>query len=130
MSNVIPLVINDGLSTPVARTFNVMETDNGYQRWGYTPTGLLLSDQRSLALKHTRAATQEDTATRKDRCIYRQPVRDALGVLLPKGIVIDAVISAPNGASLAEIEDALAFHGNALLVTLVKEQLSGIQNAY
>jgi len=131
MSNVTPLTINDGLVTPVARLFAVSETDNGYQKWLFVPSGLTLADGITIALKHTRASNTGESAMVKNRLIIRKPVKDAAALAyLPKGITIDTTFEYPNGSSEADRADILAFHLNAFGVTIVSEQLKGIQAIY
>lgn len=109
--------LNDGLATPVARTFTIVRAQPELSVWkdkrlakpAYWPELSLSADVPATTAK-----------TRKPELRIRKPVVDAVTGLVVDTGMIRIISDIPMSMTQAEVDDLYAFAANALTNALIK----------
>lgn len=111
------IVLNDGLATPVARTFKVVKA---------TPELTVWKDKRLTKLSYWPEVTLSadlpatNAKTRKSELRVRKPVVDPVSGLVADVGMFRIIGDIPASMSQPEIDDLVAFTANAFANALVK----------
>lgn len=111
------ITLNDGLATPVARTFSVVKA---------TPELTVWKDKRLSKLAYWPEVTLSadlpatNAKTRKNELRVRKPVVDVVSGLVTDVGMFRIIGDIPASMSQAEIDDLVAFTANAFANALIK----------
>jgi len=121
MAALANLTINDGLATPVARTFNIVDHNSSLVTWRYD-NGAPLSGQPVANIQKLR----DDNTSRKVRWRVVTPVMESIGSQNSQGYTAPPKVAFVNTAigdfiinkraTTAQIDDLYAFFINGLAV--------------
>lgn len=109
--------LNDGLATPVARTFSIVRAQPELSVWkdkrlakpAYWPELSLSADVPATTAR-----------TRKSEMRLRKPIVDAVTGLVVDTAMIKITSDLPVSMTQAEVDDAIAFAANAFNNVLIK----------
>lgn len=113
MAQIAPLVINDGLATPVARNFLPVQSQSGQNipaLWNYKAATQRTSYVRMTGLVR-RTGTNEAT---KVQLTQNYPVIDLVTGLVRYTLLTKVEMVVPDLATQADIDNAFAFLKNSL----------------
>lgn len=127
MAALANMTLNDGLGTPVARTFNFVDHGNGVYLWRYNIVGSSIAGCPYYELRKVR----DDAQSRKIRAKTVQPVLESVGSQNAQGYTAPPKVAFLNTISTdivinkrslsAQVDDVYAFHINGLLNAQVSE---------
>lgn len=122
MSQITDITLNDGLATPVARTFTAVLKDGLNCKWIYN-NGSPIALRPTIAMK-MRLEDSKNKIARKTTVVVAVPYTETVdSVEVTKYVSARLEITTPDSAAATDVADCLAFAQGSLLETLVSDTI-------